>query len=79
MLPVANGVVDLSNALQQHSCLKRLYNLPRRERDWVEAGFRRIAVVCYWFGLAAEIPSTPKDGWHEENGGRQAHLESGPV
>jgi hypothetical protein len=21
-----------------------------RERDWVEAGFRRIAIVCYWFG-----------------------------
>jgi hypothetical protein len=79
MLSVANGVVDLSNALQQHSCLKRLYNLPRRGGAWVEAGCRRILAVCCWFGSGARIRSTPEDGRREGGGGRQAHLESGPV
>lgn len=47
MLPVANGVVDLSNALQQHRCLKHLYNLPRRFLFMVET-------LCFIWLLLSE-------------------------
>ena len=74
MLPVANGVVDLSNALQQHSCLKRLYNLPRRERER-EIGWERGFV-----GLQLLVWANGRDSKHARGRlARRERRQAGPL